>query len=338
MLYYTDLESKVLNMPENVNTDCLTIISGYIGIEPIKQLKGLPLGVHATVIYGMYGSDNISAPLHKALLELQKQLPNVEILYSTIPVHSKIYFWKKGDSIKKGLVGSANFSVSGLRNNYKEVLSDVDENAFSDFNTYYNYVRERCISCTDASIKVRNVSKVARSSVQIQPLLARGICRASFLDRKGLVPRKSGLNWGCSGGHVSLGDAYIRITMDYVRMFPKMFPPKKYVDGIENINSTGKKNRENDEVELIWDDGTVMTGLLEGQSYNRDDGMIYPKQLSSSPQKSIMGTYLRKRIGVTLDHVITKSDLRKYGRDNVDISLIGEGIYYMDFSSNKNNK
>ena len=335
MLYYTDLEKIVLDIPTDVSTDAFAIISGYVGIEPIRQLKELPADVRATVIYGMYGSDNISAPLHDALVKIQGELPNVEILYSTIPVHSKIYFWRKGEYIKKGLIGSANFSVSGLRNDYREVLSDIDENSFGDFKAYYDYVRERCIPCTDNSIKVRKVSKVARTTVQQQPLIAHGICRASFLNNKGKVPQKSGLNWGCSGAHVSKGDAYIRITMDYVRTFPKMFPPKKYVDGIENINSTGRKNRENDEVELIWDDGTVMIGLLEGQNYNKIDGMVYPKQLSSAPQKSVLGTYLRKRIGVSLDHVITKADLKRYGRYDVDISLIGEGIYYMDFSVNK---
>lgn len=335
MLYYTDLEKIVLDIPTDVSTDAFAIISGYVGIEPIRQLKELPADVRATVIYGMYGSDNISAPLHDALVKIRGELPNVEILYSTIPVHSKIYFWRKGEDIKKGLIGSANFSVSGLRNDYREVLSDIDENSFGDFKAYYDYVRERCIPCTDNSIKVRKVSKVARTTVQQQPLIAHGICRASFLNNKGKVPQKSGLNWGCSGAHVSKGDAYIRITMDYVRTFPKMFPPKKYVDGIENINSTGRKNRENDEVELIWDDGTVMIGLLEGQNYNKIDGMVYPKQLSSAPQKSVLGTYLRKRIGVSLDHVITKADLKRYGRYDVDISLIGEGIYYMDFSVNK---
>lgn len=335
MLYYKDLEDRIFELPSALCVDCLTIVSGYVGIEPIKRLATLPVGVHATVIYGMYGSDNISAPLHKALIELQQKLPNVEILYSTIPVHSKIYFWNEGDHIRSALIGSANFSVSGLRNDYKEVLSDVEEKSFEDFKAYYDFVKERCLPCTDKSIKVRKVSKVSRNSVNQQPLLAKGICRASFLDKKGLVPKKSGLNWGCSGGHVKEGDAYIRITMDYIKTFPKMFPPKKYVDGIENINSTGRKNRENDEVELIWDDGTVMTGLLEGQNYNKLDGMVYPKQLSSSPNKSIMGEYLRKRLGVSMKHVITKTDLKKYGRYSIDISLIGEGIYYMDFSVNK---
>lgn len=335
MLYYNDLENKVFERPSLRDVDCLTIISGYVGVKPIEKLATLPQDIHATVIYGMYGSDNISAPLHNALVELQNRMPNVEILYSKIPVHSKIYFWREGENITNALIGSANFSVSGLRNDYKEVLSDVDEDSFADFQAYYEYVKERCIPCTDGSIQVKKVSKIPRTSVQQQPLLRHGICRASFLDRNGLVPTKSGLNWGCGGSHVSEGDAYIRITMDYVRMFPKMFPPKKYVDGVENNNSNGRSNRENDEVELIWDDGTVMVGLLEGQSRNTLDKMLYPKQLCSSPQKSILGRYLRNRIGVSLNHVITKTDLRKYGRSHVDISLISDGVYYMDFSVNK---
>lgn len=334
MLYYTDLENKIFDKVLSQNVNNLTIISGYLGIEPIKRLKDFP-NIHAVIIYGMYGSDNISSPLHKALVELQESTPNIEILYSTVPVHSKIYLWKEDDIIKDGFIGSANFSVSGLRNDYKEVLADVDRESFNKYKSYCDFIQDKCIPCTDGSIKVRKVSKVARTTIKQQPLLMHNICRVSFLDNNGLVPKKSGLNWGCSGGHVSQGDAYIRITLDYIRMFPKMFPPKKHVGGIENPNSTGRKNRENDEIELIWDDGIVMVGLLEGQIYNKDDGMLYPKQLSSSPHKSILGKYLRNRIGVGLDHIITKSDLRKYGREHIDISLISEGIYFMDFSVNR---
>ncbi len=335
MLYYTNLENKVFESPSSPEIDNFVVLSGYIGVEPISKLADLPSNIHATVIYGMYGSDNISAPLHNALLELQNKLPNVEILYSTIPVHSKVYFWREGENIANALIGSANFSVSGLRNDYKEILTDMEESSFPDFKTYYEYVRQRCIACTDNNIRAKKVSKLPRTTARTQPLLAHGICRASLLDAKGLVPKKSGLNWGFSKGHVSEGDAYIRITKEYIRSFPKMFPPKKYVGGIVNEASAGRKNRENDEVELIWDDGTVMIGLLEGQLSNNVDAMIYPKQISTSPKKSILGVYLRKRLGVDLNHLITKSDLKKYGRTHIDISLISDGIYYMDFSVNK---
>lgn len=100
------------------------------------------------------------------------------------------------------------------------------------------------------------------------------------------------------------------------------------------MESKGKANRENDEVELIWDDGTSMIGLMEGQTVV--NGVIYPKQLSTSPQKNILGKYIRKRLGnLPIDCVIRKKDLQKYGRTHIDISKIGDGIYYLDFSSNK---
>ena len=195
MLYYTDLESRVFECPSSLGIDNFVVLSGYVGIEPIRKLANLPSGVHATVIYGMYGNDNISAPLHKALVELQNKLPNIEILYSTIPVHSKVYFWREGENIANALVGSANFSVSGLRNDYKEILTDMEVSSFSDFNTYYEYVRERCIPCTDVNIKPKKISKAPKSSIHLQPLLAQGVCRASLLDQNGNVAKKSGLNW-----------------------------------------------------------------------------------------------------------------------------------------------
>ena len=56
----------------------------------------------------------------------------------------------------------------------------------------------------------------------------------------------------------------------------------------------------------IWDDGVVMECLLEG---TQDlDGKRAPKQISTYNDKSILGAYLRKRLGVTSDHIITYED------------------------------
>jgi hypothetical protein len=287
--------------------------------------------VHITVVYGMYGSERISQPLHLALMEVQRQYSNITILYSTIPVHSKIYTWNCDAKIEKALVGSANFSISGMMNDYKEILSDVEQDTYSTLKEYCDYVLSKAISCNDAEVKFQKVFKASGHSKLVQPLLAKNVCRATLLDRNGIVSKKSGLNWGLSNGHVSEGDAYIRITSNYIKLFPSLFPPKKYV-GMDNPLSNGKKNRENDEVELIWDDGEKMIGLLEGQQTKTINGLVYPKQLSTSPSKSILGKYLRKRLGVDLNHTITKRDLLRYGRTSIDISLVGEGIYYLDFS------
>jgi len=334
MLYYRNLKNKVLSINPEEHIDNFTVISGYISADPIRELEHFPEDVHSTIIYGMYGSENIKAQLHASLISLQRDLPNVDILYSTIPVHSKIYLWNKNQQIQRALMGSANFSTSGLCNDYKEVLSDVDQGIFSQVQEYSEYVKSYCINCTD---HVERAIEHRRRIQQygIQPFVSQGICRASLLDRSGNVPAMSGLNWGLSNGHVCEGDAYIRITKDYLSLFPRLFPTKKYVNGLINPSDIGRANRENDEIELIWDDGTVMVGLLEGQQTGPIPGMLYPKQLCSSPRKNILGYYLRGRLGLSPDHTITRSDLEQYGRAYIDISLIGDGVYYMDFSNGR---
>lgn len=334
MLYYKNLRETILGMQDSLaSSNNIIIVSGYVGYQPIKDLCELCKDVNITIIYGMYGCERIKQPLHNALVEIQEGHPNVSILYSTIPVHSKIYTWNCDDNIKRALIGSANFSVNGLMNDYKEILSDVENSTLFNLKEYCEYIKASSINCKSSEVEVNPISKAPRKCKQEQPLLSKNVCRISLTDKNGLVSKKSGLNWGLSSGHVSKGDAYIRITTNYIKLFPTLFPPKKYI-GVENVESKGKKNRKNDEIELIWDDGEKMMGLLEGQS-NPINGLIYPKQLSSSPSKSILGKYLRKRLGVDINHTITKSDLKRYGRSSIDISLIGEGIYYLDFSVKK---
>lgn len=338
MLHYKDLENKVLHSDVAKCSNKLFVISGYVGAELIKTLAFFPSSTQFEVIYGMYGSDNISEPLHKKLVELHNSLPNVSISYSTVPIHSKIYCWFYDDEAKGGLIGSANFTISGLRKDFKETLCDIKPESIDEYKKYFLYVRKHSIPCTDVRVTLRKHKHVStKADTKEQPFLSDGICRASLLNKEGKIALKSGLNWGCSKGHVAKGDAYIRITTKYIRLFPDLFPQKKYVNGIPNEESKGKANRENDEVELIWDDGTSMIGLMEGQTIV--DGVIYPKQLSTSPQKNILGKYLRKRLGnLPLDYIIRKKDLQKYGRTHIDISKIGDGIYYLDFSVNKKSK
>ena len=129
--------------------------------------------------------------------------------------------------------------------------------------------------------------------------------------RDGIVQHQSGLNWGFSYGHTCLADAYIALTSHFIRRYPNFFPPHGSVIITE------------------WDDGTVIECLLEGtQEIN---GMVYPKQISSDGDKSTLGHYLRRRIGVSPTHRIVMSDLTNYGRNYVSVSHIVENRYYFDF-------
>ena len=89
-----------------------------------------------------------------------------------------------------------------------------------------------------------------------------------------------------------------------------------------------------------------MEASLEGEQ--KHDGKQYPKQLASySPKtpyldgkriskKSILGRYLRNRLDVNVDDLITKEMLDNYGRNTITLSLIGEGVYFADFSVKDN--
>lgn len=126
-----------------------------------------------------------------------------------------------------------------------------------------------------------------------------------------MVQQQAGLNWGFSYGHTCLADAYIALTTHFLRSNPNFFPSQ---------GST---------IVTEWDDGTVIQCLLEGtQEINN---IIYPKQISSDGDKSTLGYYLRRRIGVSPTHRIVMSDLTNYGKNYVSVSYIRGNRYYFDF-------
>ncbi len=128
----------------------------------------------------------------------------------------------------------------------------------------------------------------------------------------GEVQEKSGLNWGHADAHVTTGDAYIPLPSSFFRDHPDFFPP------------------QGNTITTIWDDKREIICLLEG---TQDiGGITYPKQISSADDKSVIGEYLRKRLGVSRDCLITKSDLSNYGRLDIEVSRRSTGEYYFDFS------
>lgn len=327
MLFYENLEEIIFNRHQMFDVDELIVLSGYVGPQPVSKLSTLPF--QSSVIYGMYGSDSISEKLHGTLTKLNENQQNTTIKYSKMPVHSKCYVWRKDKKIVTALLGSANFSVSGLSNPYKEVLAETTFDTFKTLNKYLDVVFGNCIDCTDADIKLKKSTKTAISMI-VDESIDSHVCRATLLNRSGNVPEKSGLNWGLSTAHTSDGDAYIKISKEYLKLQPLLFPQKQLEES--RIKEGGKKTRQNDAVEFIWDDGTVMEGLLEGTQFI--ENVPYPKQICSSPKKNVLGLYLRERLGVSTKHLITVEDLKNYGRTTIDISLQAEGVYYLDFSKN----
>ncbi|MEG2246551.1 MAG: NgoFVII family restriction endonuclease [Romboutsia sp.] len=94
----------------------------------------------------------------------------------------------------------------------------------------------------------------------------------------GAVHAAAGLNWGYTSGRPAIGNAYIPGNTSDIRACRDLFI----------------KNRP---INIIWDDGTRMTLLAEQNSVGIGDGVLYGKALSTPGDNSILGDYLRNRIG-----------------------------------------
>jgi len=323
MFYNTDLEELIFTQHSDIDSDELIIISGYLGPSPIERLTTLDLP--ATVVYGMYPSDGIGERLHTTLNSIHNRNESVDILYSSFQVHAKCYIWKKEGEIIHALIGSANFSSNGLRTPFREVLTIANEHTYESLNEYAEMIINRANICTSVDLTNRNQGRRNNRAI----LQDTTYCRMTLLiPNTGQVHEASGINWGQNpNNHTNPRDASIPIRTTHIREFPTLFPPK--LESPTNVIG-GREQRENDAIDIVWDDGTTMEGLLEGSQ--PVDGIKHPKQICSFPNKFIMGDYLRSRMGIASGEFVSTEDLVNYGRTHIDVSIIGEGVYYLDFS------
>jgi len=135
----------------------------------------------------------------------------------------------------------------------------------------------------------------------------------TLLTGTGRMHVTGGLNWGSNAlNHTRPYDSYIPIHIGAIRTNPGLF---------------NRKPARRQVINFHWDDGTVMHGLFEG---NGPDG--YPKQISSTPHKDILGRYFRNRLDLPLNRRISLQDLLDYGRTTITIERIDDLNYRLDFS------
>ncbi len=346
MFGYEKLDQLVFD--DTIDADEFVIITGYIGPPIISRLNSLHF--NTTIYVGMYGN-KVSSVLHNSLLKYDK-LPNISISYTKTLVHSKCYLWFKNNKLIKALIGSANFSSSGLLTPKKEVLGDILDDDFNKAKKYYTIVKANSFPIDAYVAPAKTVTTVDTEEAVITDDTATlsflSSCQGTTKNivgvktKRGDVPASASLNWGFSNGAPSPNDAYIKIPAKCLRENPAIFPQKS--------------SKENLPIDVIWDDGTEMQMLLEGNI--TIDGCIYPKQISTYKNKSEIGVYLRTRIGNKIekelvipedisktkfrtvandykDKLITKEMLQAYGRTNITIKVIGDKTYYFDFSVNE---
>ncbi|AQS53727.1 hypothetical protein BW727_101360 [Jeotgalibaca dankookensis] len=328
MIFSDDLYRLIFNNKANQFSDEIIIISGFIGPKPVEDLSQTSL--KATVVYGMYGASGISEALHKQLQQISQNSSNLEILYSKIPVHSKVYIWRKEGKITYALLGSANFSVNGLKKPYREILGEATDDSYETLSSYTDTILGNSVNSANATNIIQNYGSsplIGTSTIYFSD--SRCIVPLYIFDSstgEKTMPQKSGINWGHGGAHNREDVAYIPISMENIRKFPKLFPQKK-TDAVVVRNSSGESIRQNEPVEILWDDGIKMEAILEG---SQGPNGIYPKQISSFPSKSMIGKYIRGRLGVENSSFVKLSDLHSANKDAIRISLIETGLYYME--------
>jgi hypothetical protein len=312
MLYYKNLYSLFFDDFPHEATDFLAL-TGYVGIETIDSLSRLPF--RSKIIYGLF-NENKKIEVHNQLVKLHN--PNREILYPKILCHSKCYLWLKDNKPLKGLIGSANFSPNGLKNDYRESLLAIDKNQLYFLKGYIELIQSSAIPCIEAEVKSVPPPKKDYN---------KEVCNMVLFDpATGQTQIGHGLNWGLAeGSHVRVNDSCIPIRMEHIRRYPKLFPPLTY-------DPERKRGSLKEVVEIIWDDGVVMQGRLEGSQPTKGEPK-YPKQFASYPHKDDLGKYIRQRLGINLGERILMEDLVKYGSVDLRVSLLQEGVYYFDFST-----
>jgi hypothetical protein len=319
------LFEKVLIEPAKEGADHLYIVSGYATaamafhhFEAVK--KELGKNITIKLIVGMCPYDGISLGNHKAFQQLVSNDLSGYLECSYIinppPVHSKLYSWFEGDMPVRGFIGSANYTQNAFSSNQREILADYDPVLGYDYfqslisDTYYcdhQEIESYVEVYRDTYYARRKKEQFERQGLQLvnsEEPDCKGLptVRISLLDRYGNLPQRSGLNWGQRDGREA-NQAYIKLQNTVYRT--DFFP-------LRTVHFT-----------IRTDDNKILICTRA-----QDNG----KAIETPHNNSLIGEYFRYRLGIPSGNPVTKADLVRYGRTDIDFCKIDDETYFMDFS------
>lgn len=337
-MYCKDLEDLIIKRHHHNNADELLILGGFIGVAPIERISKEK--INTIVIYGCMQRATLNENYHKKYIQLSESYNNLEIYYKKNYNHSKIYCWLKNKNVVEILAGSANFSTFGLANDYQETLFDIQK---EDHKETLNFIKEALQDselCTDYKFIATEKVKLKVKNLNLDQIISRSppAARLSLRSGNGTF-HDSGINIGqkkLTGSNVHIDDCYVPLRPSLIDELPELFPN----NGINIMVGSGygrDKKKPKSNAEFLFDDGEVIAITFEQKGAKRGENHIY-KAFRSFRPNSLLGKYLRKRMNIKSGKPFKESDFKKYGRDTIDLSLLGEGQYYADFSvNNKSN-
>jgi hypothetical protein len=314
-------EPALIEPHELGNCSKLYIVSGYASAtfarRHITDLKKKGGDFEVNLIIGMPTAKND----HMAFLLLHKEFEgqfNGYYLQNTPPVHCKVYSWFKNDSPHLGFTGSANYSQFGFfpEQQLNQLTSD-DPQAIKHL---FDELVQRSIWIPHHNLvlplshRIPKVKSVPPGEIEWEIPDTR--VTISFLDKRGNLPKSSGLNWG--------------------QRLSKRTDPR-----------TGKvswDSREPNQAYLSLKRDSRKEGFLPKRGYTfsllTDDKQSFDcvvaqdgrKAIHSTNNNSEIGKYFRKRIGLQEGEMVVVEHLEKYGRTDFTIEKIDDETFLLDFS------
>ena len=313
-MMHTELFRQVLVAPaRDLPGGRLRIVSGFatanMADRHMQHLKRFNIGISIELVIGMTKQHGIQEAQHTALCQLVNQASwgmDFQCLYVVEgnPVHAKSYVWLDSQGTPaKAFCGSANYTMGGFGRSQIETMAQADPQKAYQF---HDHILGYATYCTQPHIE---------DSVALLPstLAGNGVSdlesvTLSLLDSRNrtYTPDRSGINWGQRPEYNrDPNQAYIHIPANIRRK--EFFPVR------------------GEQFTVLTDDGVSLICVRA-----QDDG----KGIQTTQDNSLLGAYLRARIGVEPGKYVTRQDLIEYGRTDVTFTKMDPETYLMDFRPN----
>lgn len=331
LIYTKNLDDEIINRHKKNDADQLLFLAGYLGPYPVQKLStSLSASkIKCDIIYGCFKSANVTNAYHKVYKNITLKT-TTNVFYKNTYNHSKLYMWIKNKKPIEAIGGSANFSSNGLYKDESETLFDIPNLEFPKLHLLLKNALKDSLICTKVTLPplTPTALKMTSSTHRFTVLSTSPPQGKIFLgDKLNHVHDRGALNWGHGKAHVGKDCAYIPVLSTMIEQLPNLFPQ----NGINSHAGKGQGFRSSTHIaEALFDDGILMQLSFEGIQTVNGEKCI--KQITSYPEKNILGRYIRKRLGLNPYDKIEYEHLKNYGRDDITITRVGAGLYEFDFS------
>ena len=306
-MFLNSLYDQVLITPCRGGADNLVAVSGYASAtfanRHLSELSGFSLNL----IVGMRGDRGDHAGW-LALAKRYEERLTVHYLESSPFAHCKAFGWFKNGHSQQGFTGSANYTQQGFLSG-GQMNQMVSDDPMSIKHLYDSLI-PRAINIhdfeagdPDALLNLSSFS-VDGSTLPggVEWLIPGVAVKVSFLQRNGTLPAISGLNWGQRKGR-NPNQAYFSIKKD--------------------VRDEGFLPERGQSFTLVTDDNKAFDCVVA------QDGR---KAIHSTEDNSILGGYIRARLGIRSGAFLKEQDLIKYGRTDFTLIKIDDETVRFDFS------